>query len=294
MKTGIDMRCCKDLLALLRISSVALLVALMALMLNVELSAQEPKTKLKPKAKQTEKKNKQAGSKKPGAKSKQGTKQGKKKVRPEFASVEDVAGLPRVLLLGDSISIGYTLQVREGLKGKANVHRPPFNCGPTTRGLQSIGQWLGDKKWDVIHLNWGLHDLKYMGPNNENLADPADEKNHQQVPPAEYEKNLGKLVERLKKTNAKLIWRNTTPVPEGAKGRVVGDSAKYNAIAAKVMNQHGVAIHDMFSFVQPKMAELMQPKGNVHFKKAGSQVLADDVVEVILGAFEADKEPETK
>ena len=47
-------------------------------------------------------------------------------------------------------------------------------------------------------------------------------------------KNLRKLVERLQKTNAKLIWRNTTPVPKGAKGRVVGDSVKYNEIAAKV------------------------------------------------------------
>ena len=60
---------------------------------------------------------------------------GKKKAAPKkgaMAPVEDIAGLPRVLLIGDSISIGYTVPVREILKGKANVHRPLTNCGPTT------------------------------------------------------------------------------------------------------------------------------------------------------------------
>jgi acyl-CoA thioesterase-1 len=35
-----------------------------------------------------------------------------------------VEGLPNVLVLGDSISIGYTLFVRELLEGKANLYRP--------------------------------------------------------------------------------------------------------------------------------------------------------------------------
>ena len=44
----------------------------------------------------------------------------KKKVNPAMIPVEDVEGLPRVLLIGDSISIGYTVAVRvieAGLKG---------------------------------------------------------------------------------------------------------------------------------------------------------------------------------
>ena len=168
---------------------------------------------------------------------------------------------------------------------------PQFIGGPTTKGLNGIKKWLGDKKWDLIHFNWGLHDLKYMGPNGENLRDPADKKNHQQVPPAEYEKNLRKLVDELKKTKAKLIWRNTTPVPDGAKGRVVGDSVKYNLIAAKIMKEHGIQIHDMYSLVEPKMSELMLPKGDVHFKKTGYQILADNAVEVILGSLEPSLTP---
>src|SRR5215510_4759657 len=53
---------------------------------------------------------------------------------PAFAPVQDVVGLPRVLVIGDSISIGYQIPLRESLKGKANVHRPVDNCGPTSRG----------------------------------------------------------------------------------------------------------------------------------------------------------------
>ena len=86
----------------------------------------------------------------------------KRQPNPAMQPVEDKEGLPRVLLIGDSISIGYTVPVRKLLEGKVNVHRPLTNCGPTTRGLQGIDQWLGDGKWDVIHFNWGLHDLKRM------------------------------------------------------------------------------------------------------------------------------------
>ena len=110
---------------------------------------------------------------------------------PAMAPVEDAANLPRVLLIGDSISIGYTAAVRELLKGKANVHRPPTNCASTLVGLKSLEAWLGDKKWDVIHFNWGLHDLKYI---DEKGALIAVDKGKQQVPLDEYEKNLRQLV----------------------------------------------------------------------------------------------------
>ena len=98
----------------------------------------------------------------------QAKKKTKKQPNPVYAPIKDDPNLARVLLIGDSISIGYTLAVRELLEGKANVHRPPTNCGPTTRGLEQIDAWLGDKKWDVIHFNFGLHDLKYLGPNGQN------------------------------------------------------------------------------------------------------------------------------
>jgi acyl-CoA thioesterase-1 len=124
----------------------------------------------------------------------------KKAPDPAFTQVVDDPALPRVLLIGDSISIGYTVPLQQALKGKANVHRIPVNGGPTTTGLKNIDAWLGDGHWDVIHFNWGLHDLKYM--NDKGDLVPVAE-GRQQVPLEEYAANLTKLVERLQKTGAR-------------------------------------------------------------------------------------------
>ncbi|MDP7290453.1 MAG: SGNH/GDSL hydrolase family protein, partial [Phycisphaerae bacterium] len=153
----------------------------------------------------------------------------KRRVRrpnPAMAPITDTSGLPRVLLIGDSISIGYTLDTRGMLKGKANVHRIPVNGGDTARGLNALDEWLGKGKWDVIHFNWGLHDLKYMDPASRKLAGPPKGK---QVRPVEkYAENLEILVKRMKKSGAKLIFATTTPVPKGCGGRVAGDAKRYN------------------------------------------------------------------
>lgn len=192
---------------------------------------------------------------------------------PALEPVQDVPGLPRVLLIGDSISIGYTLPVRELLKGVANVHRPPTNCGDTTRGLQSLDSWLGTGKWDVIHFNWGLHDLKYLDEHGK-LAPPDKGKQVNRLPV--YEKNLRELVARLKKTGAKLIWCSTTPVPEGADGRVKGSEVDYNRVAEKIMKENGVAINDLHAFALARLSEIQRPR-NVHFTEEGSKKLAEQV-----------------
>lgn len=210
--------------------------------------------------------------------------QNKRPANHAMTAIEDNPDLPRVLLIGDSISIGYTVPVRELLKGKANVHRPLTNCGPTTKGVAELDQWLGDKQWDVIHFNFGLHDLKYMGPEGQNLVDPQSQGAHQQVPPAEYEAHLKSIVQRLKQTGAKLIWRNTTPVPKGAAGRVPGDAAKYNAIAERIMQEHAIPIDDQFAFAMSRLDKIQRP-ANVHFTPAGSQQLAEQAVAAINKAL---------
>ncbi len=195
--------------------------------------------------------------------------------KPAFRFVQDVPALPRVLLIGDSISIGYTEAVRRFLAGKANVHRIPENGGDTNRGLQKLADWVGNGEWDVIHFNWGLHDIKYFKDGKLDLS------GRQVSTIAEYERNLDELVRRLKETDAKLIWAATTPVPEGAQGRIKGDAARYDAVAAEIMKQHGVAINDLYAHVAPRLAELQQP-ANVHFTEEGSEFLGRQVAEAIL------------
>jgi acyl-CoA thioesterase-1 len=196
---------------------------------------------------------------------------------PSLIPVPDVPGLPRVLLIGDSISMGYTIPVRNDLKGQANVHRPPTNCGSTQSGLKNIDAWLGNDHWDVIHFNWGTHDLKYLSAG------------HQNVPPARYEKNLRTLVERMKQTGATLIFATTTPYPADVKGkftRVPGDDVVYNTIAKKVMEEEGVQIDDLYAAALPKLAQIQIPQ-DVHFTQAGSEVLAQQVSQSIESALKA-------
>ncbi len=205
--------------------------------------------------------------------------------RPDpMALIEDVPGLPRVLLIGDSISIGYTLAVRELLDGVANVHRPPTNCGPTLRGLAQLDDWLGEKLWDVIHFNFGLHDLKYIArdsdPRHAGKLVAVDE-GEQMVPLKVYARNLERLTERLQETGAALVWCATTPVPVGAKGRVPGHAATYNRAAATVMGRLGVPIHDLHAFADARLADIQQP-ANVHFSREGSRMLAESVVRHLL------------
>lgn len=190
---------------------------------------------------------------------------------PAFAKTEDVPGLPRVLLIGDSISIGYTLFARELLNGKANVHRIPTNGGPTTKGIENIDSWLGKEHWDAIHFNWGLHDLKYMFDDRP------------QVDLAQYERNLDRLTTRLGKTGARLIWATTTPVPSLRVGpkRIPEDVLRYNEAAARVMKRQGVAVDDLYSLAMKRLAEIQIPD-NVHFTPAGSRVLAEQVAASIL------------
>jgi len=213
----------------------------------------------------------------------------KRMTQPELIQVEEQAGLPRVLLIGDSISIGYTLPVRELLKGKANVIRPLTNCGPTTRGVASIDEWLGDGHWDVIHFNFGLHDMVFFAADGKTRAEPTAEGAQHQVSVEDYEANLRQLVDCLKQTKAKLIWCTTTPVPEGSGGRLADEAVLYNQIAAKVMEEHGIAVDDLHTFALPRLKDIQQPK-NVHFTPEGSKVLAGEVVRSIEAALAAKKE----
>lgn len=216
-----------------------------------------------------------------GAQEKKPAKKQPRPRNPAYEQITDDPKLPRVLLLGDSISIGYTLPAREALKGKANVHRPATNCGPTTNGVANIDAWLGDKKWDVIHFNFGLHDLKYVDENRKNTS-PS--KGAPQVPLDQYEKNLDEMVQKMKNAATVVIFATTTPVPPGEPQRVSDDAVKYNEAALRVMNKHGVRVNDLHAFCMPRLTEIQRP-ANVHFTDEGSEALGKEVAKQIEAAL---------
>ena len=206
-----------------------------------------------------------------------------------MAPIEDVPGLPRVLLIGDSISIGYTLSAREALKGAANVHRIPTNGGPTSKGLSNIEAWLGSSKWDVIHFNWGLHDLCYRHPDSKTQGNRDKVNGSVTHSVEEYSRNLEKLVVRMKKTGSRLIFATTTPVPQGEAGRKVGDDILYNKAALTVMRKHKVSINDLHGLMANRMSQFGIRPGNVHFTPEGSMLLAEKVAKALKKALPAER-----
>jgi arylsulfatase A len=202
--------------------------------------------------------------------------------------------LPNVLILGDSISIGYTLDVREMLKGKANVFRPltadgknAENCSGTTHGVKSIDRWLGDRKWDVIHFNFGLHDLKHVAKAGADAA-TSQASDPRQADEEQYRKNLEAIIPKLKATSARLIFATTTPVAPGTTNPLREPDAppRYNAAALEVMKAHGIRVNDLFAFCAPQLGKLQRPR-NVHFTTAGSKALAQQVAGVIQEELQA-------
>ena len=177
--------------------------------------------------------------------------------------VKDDPKLPRVLLIGDSVSRGYTQPTRQALAGMANVHRAPANCGPTASGIKNLEVWLGEGKWDVIHFNFGIHDRA--------------------TPPADYVKRLEEILGRLEKTGAKLIWASTTPIPDNPAQKQTAQSVvEKNALAAEVMKKHGIPTDDLFAAITPHLAKLQNPN-DVHFTGEGYDFLGAKVGEAIQG-----------
>ncbi|MGL4593929.1 MAG: SGNH/GDSL hydrolase family protein [Thermoguttaceae bacterium] len=181
--------------------------------------------------------------------------------------VKDEPGLPRVFLIGDSISRSYTQPVRNILKGKANVHRAPANCGPTTTGLKEIDGWLseghGKEAWDLIVFNFGIHDR------NRNSE--------------EYEANLEKVVEQLQKTGAKLLWVRTTPFNDKTDPvDMPFKSPKLNDVADKVMTRHNIPMCDLYTPIVDRAKEIMNAEDRTHFTGPGTTILAEEVSKSIL------------
>jgi hypothetical protein len=220
---------------------------------------------------------------------------------PPSTPAQDTAGtwefhanpaLPNVLLLGDSISIGYTRPVRALLAGKANVYRAanpdgtkPANCGDTRMGLAGLDRWLGDRKWSVIHFNWGLWDLCYRNPAVKTQGNRDKVGGKLPFPIEDYERNLEQIVSRLKATGAVLIWASTTVVPEGETGRMVGDDLKYNRVAAAVMARHDIAIDDLHTLTKSFAISDFVGPGDVHFSASGYSKTAEKVAASLEAAL---------
>ena len=125
---------------------------------------------------------------------------------------------PRVLLLGDSVRIGYQREVRAALAGKATVCWPVANCGTSGDLRRRLDGWLrgegllgkpgAQARWDVIVVNAGLHDVRRDYAGDEFEPDPRS------TTPQAYYENVGDILAACQATGARVMWASTTPVVE--------------------------------------------------------------------------------
>jgi lysophospholipase L1-like esterase len=194
-----------------------------------------------------------------------------------FSAAAQERRLPKVVLVGDSIRIGYAPFVEKLLDGKAVVVSSKPNGEDTANVLRNLDEWVLREKPDVVHINAGLHDLK------------RKDKVHQ-VPLPDYENNLKTIVERIRKgTKARIIFATTTPILDDLHAqrkagfdRFEADVQRYNLAARLVMKEAGVPINDLHELVDGGGKETLLGGDGTHYTREGYEMLAAAVTESIL------------
>jgi lysophospholipase L1-like esterase len=187
--------------------------------------------------------------------------------------------LPGVVLVGDSIRLGYAPLVAKRLEGKAHVVSVEANGGDSDNVLKHLEEWVIREKPAVVHLNCGLHDLKRSKKTNEC-----------QVPSERYAANLKELVARVRRgTSAALVFANTTPILDERHAkrkadfdRFEADVRLYNEAARKVMSEADVPVDDLHGIVVEGGAEQLLGGDGTHYTAAGYERLADAVADCVL------------
>src|SRR5215510_5349155 len=153
--------------------------------------------------------------------------------------------LPKVVLIGDSIRLGYAPLDAKRLEGKAIVVSPKPNGEDSGNVLKNLDEWVIRERPDVVHINAGLHDLK--------LKDHA-----YQVPLSDYESNLKEILGRIRReTGAHVIFATSTPILDNLHAlrkagfdRFEADVRRYNVVAMAVMKQAGIPVNDLHKLTE--------------------------------------------
>ena len=187
-------------------------------------------------------------------------------------------GLPRMLLIGDSVLNGYRAEVCRILKGKANIDAWVNPYHQASAGLhQMIREVLATGPYAVIHFNLGLHGW------------PKG-----RIPDGQFESLMRDYVRVIADNarGARLIWASTTPVT--VKGQPLQLDPEINAIilehnrlAALVARDTGIPVDDLYSVAA---ARLDLAKGDqFHWADQAYRLMAASVAESIAAALAPEK-----
>ena len=170
--------------------------------------------------------------------------------------------LPRVLLIGDSITNGYQSVVTSELKGAAYTgYWASSKCVSDPTYLKALDFVLGEYKYDVIHFNNGLHSLD---TNRD-----------------EWQAGLRAALTMLrdKGNGAKIIWGTSTPLKDPA---LTAKAKELNALAAPIVAEFGYVVDDLFALMDPQDRNTMW-SDTFHYVEAGRQMEGKQVAAVIRG-----------
>lgn len=193
--------------------------------------------------------------------------------------------MKKVLLIGDSIRMGYDKYVKYELKDTCEVYYPNDNCRFAQYVLRHISDWkaelaLGDDV-DVVHWNTGLWDTLVL------YQDGC------LTPPEFYEYFIDKICKRIKVLfpNAKVIFATSTPIVENrftnpsVSYRKNCDIARYNEIAVKKAQEHGFLINDLFAITKDLPEDYYSDMTHLYTPQ-GTQLLANAVIKAIGNALD--------
>lgn len=182
----------------------------------------------------------------------------------------------RVLVLGDPVQRNLLNAAAKDLGPEVRVEFPSSEACDTGTALAEIDELLGEPSWDLIYFNFGLGDLFYKDPHSREIRAMSKQAGGVRVSsPEQYRSNLEVLVQRLKKTGAKLLWASTTPMVNvnsfpGYRGNLYDahSEREYNEIANGIMTRHGIPILDLHAFVMSQFGPDEKHPGHNAYQKA--------------------------
>jgi len=175
---------------------------------------------------------------------------------------------PKILIIGDSISIGYTYDLKDMLP-KYTIYHNPCNAAHTRNGLKKIDFWLAqEQEWDVVVFNFGIWDANKF----------------YKISLQEYGENLEKIARKIKAKSRHILFVTTTAVPVNSPDPLVNSEIAYNNTGIKIMKNLGIEafdLHEVSSLI-PYLHLNPEKQNDVHYLPEGYQVLASQIAMQIL------------
>ncbi len=193
--------------------------------------------------------------------------------------------MKKILLIGDSVRMGYDRYVKESMKNLAEVYYPAENCRFTSYVLRSLHMWTDELRLyeaDAVHWNAGLWDtLRIYG--DEPLTSPSA-----------YAENVERITKRLRFLfpHAKLIFAASTPVLEygfidGFEMRYDRDIERYNEIARDVITRYGCEYNDLYGLLSDRQEKYHSDQTH-YYTAAGTKLIGGRVNAVLCEALGLD------